>query len=73
MTAGSDAHHAGAVGVACTIVEADDFSVPRVIAALRRGTELEQQYLSTRQTIRKTWNNWFRLRRKPRHRIAAGE
>ena len=64
MTAGSDAHHAGAVGVACTIVETDDFSVRGVLEALRRGTELEQQYLSTRQTIRKTWNNWFRLRRK---------
>ena len=66
MTAGSDAHHAGAVGVACTIVETDDFSVRGVLEALRRGTELEQQYLSTRQTIRKTWNNWFRLRRKNR-------
>lgn len=67
MTAGSDAHHEGAVGVACTIVETDDFSVPGVLAAMARGTELEQRYLSTRQTIRKTWNNWFRLRRKPRH------
>ena len=66
MTAGSDAHHAGAVGVACTIVETDDFSVRGVLAAMREGTELEQQYLSTRQTIRKTWNNWFRLRRKKR-------
>jgi predicted metal-dependent phosphoesterase TrpH len=66
MTAGSDAHHAGAVGVACTIVETDDFSVRGVLEALRCGTELEQQYLSTRQTIRKTWNNWFRLRRKKR-------
>lgn len=68
MTAGSDAHHAGAVGVACTIVETDDFSVRGVLEAMRQGTELEQQYLSTRQTIRKTWNNWFRLRRKSRAR-----
>jgi predicted metal-dependent phosphoesterase TrpH len=66
MTAGSDAHHAGAVGVACTIVESEDFSVRGVIDALQRGSELEQQYLSTRQTIRKTWNNWFRLSRRPR-------
>jgi predicted metal-dependent phosphoesterase TrpH len=72
MTAGSDAHHASAVGVACTIVETDDFSVSGVMAALRRGTELEQRYLSTRQTIRKTWNNWFRLRRKPRAARAGG-
>jgi predicted metal-dependent phosphoesterase TrpH len=66
MTAGSDAHHAGAVGVACTIVETDDFSVRGVLEALRGGTELEQKYLSKRQTIRKTWNNWFRLRRRTR-------
>jgi predicted metal-dependent phosphoesterase TrpH len=66
MTAGSDAHHAGAVGVACTVFETDDFSVRGVLDAMQRGTELEQQYLSTRQTIRKTWNNWFRLRRKKR-------
>lgn len=68
MTAGSDAHHAGAVGVACTILETDDFSVRGVLDALKCGTELEQQYLSTRQTIRKTWNNWFRLRRRSRAR-----
>lgn len=66
MTAGSDAHQAGAVGVACTILDTADFSVPGVIAALKKGSELEQRYLSTRQTIRKTWNNWFRLRSKPR-------
>ncbi len=72
MTAGSDAHHAGAVGVACTILETDDFTVPGVLAALRQGTELEQRYLSTRQTIRKTWNNWFRLRSRPRGARVAG-
>lgn len=66
MTAGSDAHHAGAVGVACTVVETDDFSVRGILSAMREGTELEQRYLSTRQSIRKTWNNWFRLRRKMR-------
>ena len=66
MTAGSDAHHAGAVGGACTILDTDDLSVSGVRSARRQGSELEQQYLSTRQTIRKTWNNWFRLRSKPR-------
>lgn len=66
MTAGSDAHHAGAVGVACTILEPAEFSVSGVLAALRQGTELEQGYLTARQTIRKTWNNWFRLRSRPR-------
>jgi predicted metal-dependent phosphoesterase TrpH len=73
MTAGSDAHHAGAVGVACTILDTDDLSVSGVLSALRQGSELEQQYLSTRQTIRKTWNNWFRLRSKPRGARLARE
>ncbi len=66
MTAGSDAHHADAVGVASTIVETDDFSVRGLLAAMKERTELEQRYLSTRQTIRKTWNNWFRLRSRTR-------
>jgi hypothetical protein len=52
--------------LACTIVETGDFNVPGVLQALKQGSELEQQYLSTRQTIRKTWNNWFRLRGKTR-------
>jgi predicted metal-dependent phosphoesterase TrpH len=72
MTAGSDAHHAGAVGVACTIIETEDFSVRGVLEATLRGTELEQRYLSTRQTIRKTWNNWFRLRRQTKGVRHAG-
>jgi predicted metal-dependent phosphoesterase TrpH len=72
MTAGSDAHHAGAVGVACTIIETEDFSVRGVLEATQRGTELEQRYLSTRQTIRKTWNNWFRLRRQSKGVRQAG-
>ncbi len=66
MTAGSDAHHHAAVGVACTIVEVEEFSTAGVLAGLRRGTSLSQRYLSTRQSIRKTWNNLFRLRRRNR-------
>jgi predicted metal-dependent phosphoesterase TrpH len=73
MTAGSDAHHAGAVGVACTVVSTEDFSVAGILSSLREGTELEQRYLSTRQTIRKTWNNWFRLRSRARGVRAAAD
>jgi hypothetical protein len=54
-------------------LETQDFSVPGILAALRQGTELEQRYMSTRQTIRKTWNNWFRLRSKPRGARLARE
>lgn len=66
MTAGSDAHHADAVGVASTIVETNDFSVRGVLSAMKEKTELERHYLSAGQTIRKTWNNWFRLRSRSR-------
>ena len=42
-----------------------------VLQALQQGTELDQHYLSLGQTIRKTWNNWFRLRRRTRGAQAA--
>ncbi len=71
MIAGSDAHHAESVGVAYTVLETDDFSADGVLAAMRRGGELQQRYLSARQTLRKTWNNWFRLRSRTRAARAA--
>jgi len=67
MTAGSDAHHEAAIGTAYTIIDTDDFSVKGVIAALLKGAELNQRYLSTKDNLRKTWNNWMRLRRPRRH------
>ena len=32
-----------------------------------KGTELAQRYLTAEDTLRKTWNNWLRLRRKRVH------
>ena len=64
MTAGSDAHHAGAVGTACTIFSTEDFSVEGILGQLALGTEMERTYLSRREAFRKTMNNWFRLRRR---------
>jgi predicted metal-dependent phosphoesterase TrpH len=63
MIAGSDAHHAAAVGTAYTILHTDDFSLKGILAQLIKETELNQQYLTPRDSIRKTWNNWLRLRR----------
>jgi predicted metal-dependent phosphoesterase TrpH len=62
MTAGSDAHHVEALGVAYTILEPETFNLKGVLASIRRARELQQQYLTPKDAFRKTWNNVFRLR-----------
>jgi predicted metal-dependent phosphoesterase TrpH len=64
MTAASDAHHSAALGTAYTILETDDFSVKGVLAQIVKSNELSQHYLTPGGSIRKTWNNWMRLRRR---------
>lgn len=66
MTAASDAHHAAAVGTAYTIVNTDDFSVKGILAQIVKSNELNQKYQTPRDSLRKTWNNWLRLRRRKR-------
>ena len=73
MTAGSDAHHESAIGTAYTILHTDDFSVKGLLEQITKGTELNQRYLSPRDALRKTWNNWLRLRRKRVHVSENGE
>ena len=67
MTAGSDAHHEAAIGTAYTILNTDDFSVKGILSQVGKGNELSQRYLSRKDKLRKTWNNWMRLRRKRVH------
>jgi predicted metal-dependent phosphoesterase TrpH len=64
MTASSDAHHAAAVGTAYTILDTEDFSVKGILAQLLKSNELNQRYLTPRDSMRKTWNNWLRLRKR---------
>ena len=64
MTAASDAHHAAAVGTAYTILSCDELSVKCAVAQIVKSNELNQRYLTPRDSMRKTWNNWLRLRRK---------
>ena len=64
MTAASDAHHAAAVGTAYTILNTDDLSVKGILAQICKSNELNQQYLTPRDSMRKTWNNWLRLRKR---------
>jgi len=73
MTAGSDAHHASAIGTAYTILHTDDFSAKGLLEQITKGTELNQRYLSPKDALRKTWNNWLRLRRKRVHVSENGE
>jgi predicted metal-dependent phosphoesterase TrpH len=69
MTAASDAHHESAIGTAYTILNATDFSVRGLLNQIKVGTELNQSYLSPKEAFRKTWGNWFRLRRKRVHTV----
>lgn len=73
MTAGSDAHHSSAIGTAYTILHTEDFSVKGLLDQITKGTELNQRYLSPKDALRKTWNNWLRLRRKRVHVSENGE
>ena len=64
MTAASDAHHHAAIGTAYTILNTEDFSVRGILAQIVKSNELNQEYLTPKDSMRKTWNNWMRLRRR---------
>jgi predicted metal-dependent phosphoesterase TrpH len=59
--AASDAHHASAVGIASTVFEMDELSLPALLAAIRRGGTPEGQYLSFQEGLKKHLANWFRI------------
>jgi predicted metal-dependent phosphoesterase TrpH len=71
MTAGSDAHHAEALGTAYTILEADEFSVAGVLDAIRKGPALRQRYLTPGDALKKTWGNVLRLKRRKSRSVLA--
>jgi len=64
MTASSDAHHHAAIGTAYTVLETNNFSVAGVLAQVVKDNPLSEKYLSIGGTIRKTWNNLMRLRKR---------
>jgi hypothetical protein len=35
-----------------------------MLAQICKSNELSQHYLTPRDSVRKTWNNWMRLRRR---------
>lgn len=66
-TAGSDAHHASAVGTASSGYELDEFSVAGLLRAIPRGGVLQERYLSRVEGFKKHFGNWFRMfNRDPR-------
>lgn len=67
MTAGSDAHHAAALGTAFTALETDDFTLRGVLAQIVRPNTLTQRYMRAVHSVRKTWNNLLRLRPRRIH------
>ena len=64
MIAASDAHHDAAIGTSYMIFETDDFSVRGIAAEIPKGARRHEQLLTFRDKLRKTLNNWFRLRRQ---------
>jgi predicted metal-dependent phosphoesterase TrpH len=71
MTSGSDAHHEAAIGTAYTILKTDDFTLRGILTQIVKSNELSQRYLTPSASLRKTWNNWLRLRRRRKHRPKA--
>jgi len=71
MTAGSDAHHASAVGTAATGLEMPELTVAAFLQALQAGTTLEENYLSRSEGVKKHLGNWLRiLNPRPKPRLA---
>jgi predicted metal-dependent phosphoesterase TrpH len=66
MTAGSDAHHVEALGVAYSIIDCESLDLASVLSGIKQGPALQQIYMTPKDAIRKTWNNVFRLGRKGR-------
>ena len=64
MTAASDAHHYAAIGTAYTVLNTNDFSVKGILSQIPNQNKLNQTYLSVKDNVRKTLNNWMRLRKR---------
>lgn len=70
MTSGSDAHHEASIGTAYTILETEELTLENVLRQiLQPGNRLVRNPLTPRDKIRKTWNNWMRLRWRHRMRL----
>jgi predicted metal-dependent phosphoesterase TrpH len=71
MIASSDAHHESAIGASHMICDTGDFSVRGILDSVVKGARRHEQLLSFRDKLRKTMNNWFRLRRQRTYTAGA--
>ena len=71
MIASSDAHHEAAIGASHVILDTADFTVRGVLQAIVRGARRHERLLPFRDKLRKTLNNWFRLRRLRTYKTKA--
>ncbi len=62
MIAASDAHHEAAIGTSHVIIETENFTARGVLDGILKGAQRHEKLLSFRDKLRKTLNNWFRLR-----------
>ena len=67
MIAASDAHHEASIGTSHMIFETENFTVRGILAEIVKGARRHEQLLSFRDKLRKTLNNWFRLRSRRRY------
>lgn len=61
MTAGSDAHHASAVGTASTGLEMEALTVTEFLRALQSETQREENYLAFKESLKKHVGNFLRI------------
>ena len=71
MTAGSDAHHPRAIGTAYSVLDPKAFNLRSVLESIKHASITQQNYLTPRQALRKTWNNVFRLKRSSKNEEEA--
>ncbi|MEO8204562.1 MAG: PHP domain-containing protein [Chthoniobacterales bacterium] len=61
LIAGSDSHHASAIGTAYTRFELPELNVANLLTAIRTSGDVVQNYLSFREGVKKHLGNWFRI------------
>ena len=71
MTAGSDAHHCGAIGQSYTVFPAARLATSEILRVLPKVAEWHCRKLTFRQALRKNLQNWFRIRKKRFYRPAG--
>jgi predicted metal-dependent phosphoesterase TrpH len=60
-TAASDAHHASAAGICSTAYDLPELTVTSLLAAIPKGGERTENYLSFVESMKKNCGNWFRI------------